>query len=54
MLTAEQRSVNAPLAAADSLERLSFIFPESTYVPGLGWEIDSGGPAVRMELFIED
>ena len=45
----EQRAASLQRPAANSTDRPSFIFPATQYVQGLGWEIDSGGPAVRME-----
>lgn len=32
----------------------SFIFPVYTWIPGVGVEVDTGGPAVRIEYTAED
>ena len=48
------QAASARPEAASAVTTPSFMFPEVNYVQGLGWEIDSGGPAVRIQRFEED
>lgn len=43
----------APSEARASAYEPSFVFPERTWIQGLGWEVDTGGPAVRIQRFFE-
>ena len=49
-----QRTISARPEAGTSVATPSFMFPEMKYLPGLGWEVDTGGPAVRIEHLSDD
>ena len=51
--SADRASV-VPSEARASAHRPSFVFPERSWLEGIGWEIDTGGPAVRIERFFEN
>ena len=48
----EQRA--ASVGTASSVATPSYAFPQVTFIQGLGWEIDTGGPAVLMRYLGDD